>query len=161
MRAPRLAVAALAVALGLAPFASSAPARANAPPGPPPGQAVAPTGELMVLLATQSDAGGHIDPRVNRLPLDRAPFNAFNTYKLLGTEDHQLQKNAPARYALPNGSALQLTLLEVASDGRYRLAAGLDDKTKIEVTASPDDPFFLAGQPYGGGILVLGITVRK
>jgi hypothetical protein len=56
---------------------------------------------------------------------------------------------------------LQLTLLEVAPGGRYRLTAGLEDKTKIEVTASAGDPFFLAGQPYEGGILVLGITVRR
>jgi hypothetical protein len=28
------------------------------------------------------------------------------------------------------------------------------------VTAEPNDPFFVAGQPYKDGVLVLGISLR-
>ena len=30
----------------------------------------------------------------------------------------------------------------------------------LEVKAAANEPFFVAGQSYGGGILVIGITVR-
>jgi hypothetical protein len=51
-----------------------------------------PSGEVMVLHATQNDAGA-IDPRIRRLPLNRPPFSSFNTYKLIGLRLEPLQPN--------------------------------------------------------------------
>lgn len=121
--------------------------------------------QIMVLHATND--GGGIDPRIGPMPqLKKPPFSAYDTYKLLSRQTVQLVRNEPDKTALPNERVLQTVLKEVLADSRYRVATSISsDKEKksflplLEVTARSGETFFVAGQSYRGGILVVGIRV--
>jgi len=126
--------------------------------------------EILVLHATQRPGAGTIDPSIGELPqLKNPPFNSYNTYKLLARKGVSLRKGVPTDYVLADGRKLELTLLDrvAGKPARYRLAASIGAPKgeaflkKIEVTASPNEPFFVAGQSHKGGILVLGIAIRE
>ena len=67
---------------------------------------------------------------------------------------------------MPNKRVLQVTLQDVTADGRFKIAAAINDPNGgaflklLEVTAAANETFFVAGQSYDGGILVLGFTVK-
>jgi len=122
--------------------------------------------EIMILHATQQPGAGSIDPSIGNMPqLKKPPFSAYNTYKLLDKQKYVIQSGTGVTQALVNGRALQVTLNELTTDGRYRVTASIDQpggKTflkLLEVTAAPKEPFFVAGQSYDKGILVIGITM--
>lgn len=126
----------------------------------------APRAEVMVLHATQKDGKGEIDPQIGKLPqLKKPPFSAYNSYKLLDKVTLALKKGSPVAHALANGRRLTVKYVEKTKDGRYRVSTAIDKpggKTYLksfEVTAAPNEPFFVAGQSYDGGILVVGITL--
>jgi hypothetical protein len=140
--------------------ASAEPAQLQAPALP-----LTANADIMVLHATQVDGPGSIDPRIGSMPqLKKPPFSAYNTYKLLDRKVVPLEKGKAATYALQNGRTLDVTLIELTSDKRYKVAARIEkdgkDFLKSEVTAAANEPFFVAGQSHQGGILVLGITLR-
>jgi hypothetical protein len=121
---------------------------------------------LMVLLATQAD-GGAIDPAIGPMPqLAKPPFSAYNSYKLLEKASLHLEQGKPVTQALPNGRTLQVTLVEAKGEKRYRVAAAINQANGqafvklMEVTAVVGEPFFVAGQAYQGGTLVLGIALK-
>ncbi len=123
--------------------------------------------EIMVLHATQSPGPGSIDPQIGNLPqLKRPPFSSYNTYKLLDRKALGLEKGKPVTYVMPNKRVLQVTLQDVTSDGRFKIAAAINDPNGgaflklLEVTAAANETFFVAGQSFDGGILVIGFTVR-
>jgi len=125
--------------------------------------------EIMVLHATQQPGSGAIDPSIGNLPqLKKPPFSSFNTYKLLDRKSLAIKKGQPIEFALVDGRKLALVLVEkTPKPERYRLAASINAPKgeaflkKIEVTASPNEPFFVAGQSHKGGILVLGIAIKE
>lgn len=124
------------------------------------------TCEVLVLHATQQPGAGSIDPQIGNLPqLKKPPFSAYNTYKLVGKTSLALEKSKPQTYALVNGRVLQVTLEDVTADKRYKVAAainqpsGKDFLRLLEVTAAPNETFFVAGQSYQSGILVLGMRI--
>jgi hypothetical protein len=139
-------------------------------------QAGAPKVEIMVLHATQDPKGGHIDPQVAKMPqLTQPPFSAYNSYALIDKKVVPLDvakaadpgKGKPsAPYTLVNGRVLQITLLDQLPDKRYHVAAEINQPggqaflKLLEVKAAANEPFFVAGQSYKNGILVIGITVR-
>ena len=123
--------------------------------------------EVMVLHATQAPGPGSIDPQIGNLPqLKKPPFSSYNTYKLLDRKGLALEKGKPVTYAMPNKRVLQVTLQDVMPDGRFKIAAAINDPSGgaflklLEVTAAANETFFVAGQSYDGGILVLGFTVH-
>jgi len=123
--------------------------------------------EIMVLHATQKPGGGSIDPSIGNLPqLTKPPFSAYNTYKLISRKQFSLDKGKPQTDTLPNDRVLQITLQDITQDRRYKVAAainqpnGKDFLKLLEVTASANETFFVAGQSYQSGILVIGITLR-
>ncbi len=127
--------------------------------------------EITVIHATRSDAGGSIDPLLRDLPqLGRdAPFDRYNVYKVLQRKQLPLEVSKPAASDLPNGRVLQVTLVEPAAPGgppRFHVRAEIEDPGKkaflklLEVTASPNEPFFVGGQSYEGGTLFLELVVR-
>lgn len=124
------------------------------------------TCEVMVLHATQQSGPGSIDPQIGNMPqLTKPPFSAYNTYKLLGKGSLPLEKGKPQTYTLPNNRVLQVTLQELTADKRYKVAAainqpnGKDFLRLLEVTAAPNETFFVAGQSYQNGILVIGMRI--
>lgn len=127
--------------------------------------------EISVIHASRSDAGASIDPRLRDLPqLTRdEPFVRYNVYKLLERKELDLDPGTPATSALVNGRTLQVTLVDVAEDAggkRFHVRAEIGEPGKkaflklLEVTASPNEPFFVGGQSYEGGTLFLELIVR-
>lgn len=127
--------------------------------------------EIMVLHATNS--GGGIDPELRHLKqLRKPPFSAYDTYRLLRRHAITLEQQQPNNTELPNGRILRTVLKAVLPDDRFRVSASISrpkrkgDKDRgylplLEVTAKRGEPFFVAGQSFRGGILVVGIQVGK
>jgi hypothetical protein len=125
--------------------------------------------EVTVLHATNADGGGSIDPAIGPMPaLQKPPFSAYNTYKLVTPRTTiVVSRSAPTTTKLPNGRVLQITLRDVVQANRYRIATSINQPggttflPLLEVTTPAGDPFFVAGQAYQGGMLVIGIKVIK
>lgn len=123
--------------------------------------------EVMVLQATQTPGSGSIGPGIGNMPqLQQPPFSAWNTYRLLAKQSLTLQKGAPMTYTLPNGRLLQITLEDVAAGPRFKIAAAINQPggnvylKLLEVTAPPNQTFFVAGQQYQGGVMIIGFTLH-
>ncbi len=189
-RAPSLAFAAFMLALGLAgaargahaqaagaassrPAASASASASAAPRGSasvaPPLAEPALAAEVMVLLASDAaDAGVERDPALRGVAaLDKPPFSAFRSFRLVRRERVALLRGVPARTTLPDGRVLELSLKERLGEGRARIAAsvgrpgGASFLPLLEVAARAGEPFFVAGQSWGGGTLVLGISLAR
>ena len=99
--------------------------------------------------------------------LQKPPFSAYNTYKLLSRTNYVVNRLAPTGAVLPNNRVLQITLRDVVQSGRYRIATSISQPggtaflPLLEVTTPAGEPFFVAGQSYLGGMLVIGIKVIK
>lgn len=120
--------------------------------------------EVLVVLAKEE--AGSIDPELKKLTaLRRPPFNSFRSMKILSKPKMKLIPGRDAVVSLPNGRRLKLALLQVMPDGRYKMKVSINRPDKVDylpllqVVASAGDPFFVAGQTYKGGTLVVGVTV--
>ena len=120
--------------------------------------------EVLVILAKEE--AGTIDPQLAKMTaLRRPPFNSFRSMKVLSRPKLKLTPGKDALVALPNGRRMKLTLLRVMPDGRYKVKAAINRPDKadylplLQVVASAGDPFFVAGQTYQGGTLVVGVIV--
>lgn len=120
--------------------------------------------EVLVVLAKEEP--GNVDPELKKLTaLRRPPFNSFRSMKILSRPKLTLTPGKDALVSLPNGRRVKLTLLRVMPDGRYKVRAAINRPNKsdylplLQVVASAGDPFFVAGQTYQGGTLVVGVTV--
>lgn len=130
-----------------------------------------PTLEVSVIQASQTDAGGSIDPRLKDLPqLTRdQPFVRYNVYRLLDRRSFPLDVGKPVTYGIVDGRTLQVTLAGVGADKtekRYQMSAQIGEPGKqaflksLQVTASANEPFFIGGQSYQGGTLFLELVVH-
>ena len=141
-----------------------------------PAQRVEVPAEILVLHATNS--GGGIDPELQHLrQLRKPPFSAYDTYRLERRYAITLVQKVSNDTELPNRRVLRTVLKAVLPEDRFQVAASIShpkrkdkdkDKDKdggylplLEVTAKRGEPFFVAGQSYRGGILVVGIQVGK
>ncbi|UCF47664.1 MAG: hypothetical protein JSU89_10880 [Myxococcales bacterium] len=120
--------------------------------------------EVLVVLAKEEP--GNIDPQLKKMTaLRRPPFNSFRSMKILSRPKLTLKPGRDALVSLPNGRRMKLTLLRVMPDGRYKVKAAINRPDKsdylplLQVVASAGDPFFVAGQTYQGGTLVVGVIV--
>lgn len=151
------------------PLASSAPsgsASASASASAP----SALNADVLVMHAT--NGGGGIDPKVKHLSeqLTKPPFSAYNTYKLLVDKRLPTPLGGGGELALPDGRTLRVTfkgLAESRGEPRYKVVATISDpKGKdflplLEVAAKLGEPFFVAGQSFDKGILVLAIKMTR
>jgi hypothetical protein len=130
-----------------------------------------PSLEVSVIHATRVDGGISIDSQLRDLPqLTRdQPFVRYNVYRLLDRRQFRLEEGKPVSEALANGRLLQVVLEGTAADAgekRYRVQAQIAEAGKkaflrsLEVTASANEPFFVAGQSYQGGTLFLELVIR-
>jgi hypothetical protein len=120
--------------------------------------------EVLVVLAKEE--AGSIDPELKKLTaLRRPPFNSFRSMEILSKPKVRLTPGKDAVVSLPNGRRVKLALLQVMPDGRYKMKVSINRPEKtdylplLQVVASSGDPFFVAGQTYKGGTLVVGVTV--
>ena len=120
--------------------------------------------EVLVVLAKEEP--GKIDPQLKKLTaLRRPPFNSFRSMEILSRPKLTLTPGKDALVSLPNGRRVKLTLLRIMPDGRYKVRAAINRPNKsdylplLQVVASAGDPFFVAGQTYQGGTLVVGVIV--
>jgi hypothetical protein len=123
--------------------------------------------DVMLILGTQTDGGTYIDPLVGSLPqLGKPPFSAYNNYRLLDRKTIPLEQGKSANYTLVNTRVLQVSYMEQMPDGRFHVSAAINQPggksflKLLEVKAARNEPFFVAGQAYKGGSLVLAITMR-
>ncbi len=116
-------------------------------------------GEVMVILA--SEAPGTIAPELAGLPaLRQPPFSSFPSMTLLATHPISLPLGASVEVPLPNGRVMSVVLAERTEDGRFRTRVSIPDYLpSFEVRSRPCEPFFLAGQSFGGGRLILGVRL--
>jgi hypothetical protein len=121
----------------------------------------------MVLLATMVPGPGSIDSAIGKMPqLQKPPFSVFNTYRLLDRRIIPIELGKTGPYSLPNGRVLQVTFANPTQDKRFHIQVAINQPggnaylKLLEVTAGPNETFFVAGQPYKDGVLVLGLTLR-
>jgi len=151
--------------LRIAPLAALALAlMAGGAEAQPPGQPV--QAEVLVVLAKED--AGTIDPALADIPaLQRAPFDAFRTMEILDRKRERLRPGIDRDVRLPNGRTLRIRLQRVMPDGRYRVQVSINRPEAdaylplLQVVTAPGDPFFVAGQSFRGGTLVIGVRVGE
>lgn len=123
--------------------------------------------EVMVIHATKGPDPGSYDARIGDVSrLKQPPFSSFNTYKLLDKQTLDLESGKNGTVALPNGRSLQVSYAGLTADNRHDVSASISQADGqsylklLRVSASVGQTFFVAGQSYQGGNLVLAITLR-
>lgn len=122
--------------------------------------------EVLVVLGKRE--GKFEDPKLSTLTaLKQPPFDSFTDKRLLMTTALSLKGEAESEMTLPNGRKLRLSLHGKTKEGRYRVQVSIKRSEKkdylpvMTVAAAPGDPFFIAGQKYKGGTLIIGVRIRK
>jgi len=171
MRRAHLAFALLALATlsgsGSAAADISPPPSASAKVQASPAPARSALAEIVVIHATKEDAAVFVDPRIGRLPnLGKKPFSDYTSFKFVEKKVLTLEKGRAESYGLVTGRTLRVTLQSVTADQRYVVEASIDQPGKpeylklLEVTAAPNEAFFVGGQSHNKGTLILAITLR-
>jgi len=121
--------------------------------------------EVLVILAKDA---GPMDPTLKKIEaLQKPPFNAFKSMAVLKKHDVEVTKGKPVDVQLPNGRKLQLHMVEALPDGRFKIKVSINKPKKkdylplLQVIASPTEPFFIAGQSFQGGTMIIGVQVGK
>lgn len=125
--------------------------------------------DVVVLVASNSrDGKGSIDPRIGSVPaLAKPPFSSYDTYRFVSRSKLAIERTTPATSTLPNGRVVQISLRDVLGDGRMRVATSINQPggstflPLLEVVAPAGETFFVAGQSFQGGVLVVGITMSR
>jgi hypothetical protein len=122
--------------------------------------------EVFVILASEQQ--GEIEPLLANIPaLRKPPFNSFHSMKVLQKFNVELKLGEPVTVALPNGRTLMLKLQQQMPDGRSEVQLSINRPDKkdylplLDVKAKKGEPFFVAGQKYQGGTLVIGVGIGK
>lgn len=115
--------------------------------------------ELTMLHGTKA-ATGAIPPGWPEL--SKPPFDAYNKYELLSTKTLALKKGTATKESLPDGSALEATLIETTPKVKIELV--LKDGKGAQISkgtySSPKGKRFLpVSTPFKGGSLVVGVKV--
>jgi hypothetical protein len=122
-------------------------------------------GEVLVILA--KEAAGDVEPKLKQMPaLQKPPFSAYKSMSVLSTNPVSLSDAQAALVELPNGRTLQLKLLARLADGRHTVQVsinrpGKQDYLPLLTVNVSSEPFFVAGQSYQGGTLVIGVRVGE
>ncbi|APR85207.1 Hypothetical protein A7982_10556 [Minicystis rosea] len=124
--------------------------------------------EIMILHGTNNNSG--IDPKIGQIPaLSKPPFSAYNSYKQLDRTTLSIAKGKAGTHKLPTGRELQVFFKDVDTakkgDPRFLLSTSIQTAggkaylPNVEVSAKAGEWFFVAGQDYKGGSLVIGIKI--
>lgn len=164
----RFSQVALSVALAFA--AQHASADQSAAPAQTATPAAAVNMEVIVLHGTNDGTG--IDPKIGKIPeLLKPPFSSYNSYKLLDRPKVSVQKGQQSKVKLPNGREMAIELKNIIAPKkkdevtRYVVSTSIQKPggntflPLLEVNAKAGEWFFVAGQTYKGGTLVIGVKV--
>jgi hypothetical protein len=126
--------------------------------------------EVIVLHATNDNTG--IDPKIGKIAeLSKPPFSSYNSYKLLDRPKVNVCKGKVVNTKLPNGREVAVELKDIVAPKkkddptRYVVSTSIQKPggntflPLLEVNAKAGEWFFVAGQTYKSGILVIGIKV--
>lgn len=118
--------------------------------------------EVLVVLGSNEGSGS--DPALEKLEaLRKPPFDSFTKKTLLKRVALELALGGEDEIELPNGRKLRLSWVERTKEGRLRLKLSINKPGQrdylplMTVVAAPGDPFFVAGQKYEGGTLIIGV----
>ncbi len=118
--------------------------------------------EVLVVLGSTEGSGS--DPALDKLEaLRKPPFDSFPKKTLLKRVELALSLGGESEVELPNGRKLRLSWIERTKEGRLRLRLSINKAGQrdylplLTVAAAPGDPFFVAGQKYEGGTLIIGV----
>lgn len=121
--------------------------------------------EVTVILARDT---GHIDAALKQMEaLQKPPFSSFKGMTILKKHTLVVTKGKPIDVQLPNGRMLQLHIVDALPDGRFKIKVSINKPKQkdylplLQVIASPTEPFFIAGQSYQGGTMIIGVQVSK
>jgi hypothetical protein len=150
-----------------APTAQAQPPSAVAPTAAPAPSAT-PSVQAHVVVIVAREIAGAIDPRLAGMrALREPPFSAFHSMDIWSEHALTLAQGTPVTVDLPNGRVIQLVLEEITADGRNHVRVSINRREQsdylpvLEVAAPSGDPFFVAGQSFMGGTLVIGVTVDR
>lgn len=120
-----------------------------------------PKADVLVIHAATVPGQGSMDPKLASLrQLGNVPFKTYNSFKLLDTKNVALAKTGPT-IKLPNGYNFALSLNSVEGKTLHivpSLSKSASPSPLPEVSAKADEPFFVAGQSYENGILIIAVT---
>jgi hypothetical protein len=123
-------------------------------------------GQVTIILGNTEGTG--VSPELQKIEaLKKAPFDAFPKKALLKKVDVAIEVGSSKEVELPNGRKLKLSVLEKTREGGYRVSVSINRPNQqdylpvVTVVAAPGDPFFVAGQKFDGGTLIIGISVGK
>lgn len=164
----RLALPALALSASLA-FAAPR-AGAQQPPSPP-AQTQSVKTEVMFVLATNDGSG--VDPKLASLKeLKSPPFStSFNSFKQLGDATIDLPLNHATNTTMPTKDILVATYTGTAPNDaksaatKFVISASITKPTgatvlpSLTVNAQSGRWFFITGQSYNGGTLIIAMKV--
>jgi len=124
------------------------------------------TAEVFVVLASEKE--GEIAPALaNIKALRQPPFSSFRAMEVLQKSKVEVKKGEPVTVSLPNGRRLMLKLQQQMPDGRCKVQLSINRPNEkdylplLEVIAKQGEPFFVAGQKFKGGTLVIGVRIGK
>lgn len=162
---------AIPVTIAIAVTASNFEARADTDAGASATAPAAISAEIIILHATNDSTG--IDPKIGKMPeLGQPPFSSYNSYKLLERVKLPLDKGKSTTTTLPTSRDLMVSFKDVIDakkkdePRRYVITASIQKPSGntflplLEVSAKAGEWFFVAGQNYKGGTLVIGIKVN-
>lgn len=122
-----------------------------------------------LVVAHGKNGGKGIDPKLSKhKELQSPPFSSYDSYDLLEAATRTLTRGKPTSLKLPDGGELRVGLedIEEAAGKPVRLVLKATvkkpggDESNVQVKVKPGAIFFVAGQKYDKGILVLGIKAR-
>lgn len=116
--------------------------------------------EVLVIHAETVPGAAAPDAPLGLKQLKNPPFNAYNKFTQVG-EKHSLalDPKAAPKVTLPNNAALTL-LLKIDGAGAQTIVPSLSGSELPPVAPKVDEPFFIAGQSYKGGIIIVAVTPR-
>ncbi|MSP25799.1 MAG: hypothetical protein EXR75_11675 [Myxococcales bacterium] len=122
------------------------------------------------MVAHGTNTGKGIDPKLKDLPqLRQPPFSSYDTYRLIDQGTVGLGAESPGQMGIVGDRQLSVSLEEEVTKDRepkrFRVKAVLTKKgepngTTVVALLKAGERFFVAGQKYQGGILVIAIKVR-
>lgn len=117
--------------------------------------------ELVLLHGTKADKESYPDDYKDDLK-DKPPWNAYNHYEIVAKKKIALTKGAVVKEALPDGSTLEATLLEVTP--KYKLEIIVKDGKNVQISkgtykTAKGTRFLPVQTPYKGGGLVLSLKI--